>query len=268
MVTLSLQTRGLTKHHNANIQSYADFWINIANSKVTIQQANFYLSKPRFGRYITAVNQDFVRAVELYKAGLKIAAAFHPLLGFIEVILRNQLDAVLTAFFNDPNWIINQKTGFMSDPSLTHLDRRTGKTVVNNFLKKSVETAETNLRKKSAKITASKIIAAQNFSFWTDLFEVHHYRLLQGRPIQIFQKLPTGKGRLEVRNALTNIRLFRNRINHNEPICFNGNTVDFTYPETTHKDILEILSWIEPNLSTWVQDMDTVTGTITLARSI
>lgn len=235
---------------------------------MNFQEANQYLSRPRFGRYLVATSNDFARAVALYKAGLKIAAAFHPLLGLTEVVLRNQLNTILANHFNDANWILNQKTGFMSDPSLTYINRRTGRTVVNDFLKKSVETAEAHFRRRGIRITAGKVIAEQNLSFWTDLFEVHHYRLLQGRPIQIFQHLPTGKGRLEVWDALTNIRLFRNRINHNEPICFNGTVIDFTYPEAIYGAIVDILTWISPPVINWTQDIDTIPQTINAAKTI
>lgn len=235
---------------------------------MNFHQTSQYLSKPRFDRYLTATNNDFDRAVVLYKAGLKIAAAFHPLLGLLEVTLRNQLNQILTNFFKDPDWIINQKSGFMSDLSLTYRDRRTGQLKINDFLKKSVETAEAHFKRKGTSTTAGKIIAEQNFSFWTDLFEVHHYRLLQGRPIQIFQQLPTGKGRLAVWDALTNIRIFRNRINHNEPICFNGAAIDFSKTENIYKAITDIFAWIDTNLISWTTDIDHVTQTISAAKAI
>jgi hypothetical protein len=43
--------------------------------------------------------------------------------------------------------------------------------------------------KANSKVTSGKIIAEQTLGFWTDLFEVHHYRLLKGKPIQIFNLL-------------------------------------------------------------------------------
>lgn len=64
--------------------------------------------------------------------------------------------------------------------------------------------------------------------FWTDLFEDHNYKLLQVKPIKIFTKLPRNYGRKEVNEELRKIRLFRNRINHNEPICFYENSIDFS----------------------------------------
>lgn len=56
--------------------------------------------------------------MNLYYANLELAQAFHPLLGTFEVILRNQIHYALAAHFNDKEWIINQKNGFMQDRRL------------------------------------------------------------------------------------------------------------------------------------------------------
>ena len=74
----------------------------------------------------------------MYYANARVAKSFQPLLSFFEVILRNQLHYALAAHFNDVQWLINQKTGFMSDPSLTHTVKKTGKVTVNDFLKKKM----------------------------------------------------------------------------------------------------------------------------------
>lgn len=232
------------------------------------QKVRLYLSSQRIDRYLIATGNRKTSAVRLYKANLKIAQSFHPLLGALEVILRNRINTILAAHFSDPDWIINQKTGFMVDPSLTHIDRRTGRRVINDFLKSSVENSERRFRRLRVPITSGKIIADQSLGFWTDLFEVHHYRLLLGRPIQIFANLPSGHGRSDSCDRLNKIRQFRNRINHNEPICFNGAAIDFTYVEEAYTSIIEILTWIDPELIKWIRDIETVRTKIANAKTI
>ena len=232
------------------------------------QKVRLYLSSQRIDRYFIATGNRKTRAVRLYKANLKIAQSFHPLLGALEVTLRNRINTILSAHFSDPDWIINQKTGFMAAPSLTHIDRRTGRRVTNDFLKSSVEKSERRFRRLRVPITSGKIIADQALGFWTDLFEVHHYRLLLGRPIQVFHNLPSGHGRSDACDRLNKIRQFRNRINHNEPICFNGAAIDFTYVEEVYDAIIEILTWIDPELIKWVKDIDTVRTKIASAKTI
>jgi hypothetical protein len=232
------------------------------------QKVRLYLSSQRIDRYLIATGNQKTRTVRLYEANLKIAQSFHPLLGALEVILRNRITTILTAHFSDPDWITNQKTGFMIDPSLTHIDRRTGRRVTNDFLKSSVEKSERRLRRLRVPITSGKIIADQSLGFWTDLFEVHHYRLLLGRPIQVFANLPSGHGRSDACDRLNKIRQFRNRINHNEPICFNGAAIDFTYVEKVYDATIEILTWIDPELIKWIKDIDTVRTKIANAKTI
>jgi hypothetical protein len=108
----------------------------------------------------------------------------------------------------------------------------------------------------------------QPLGFWTDLFELHHYRLLRGRPIQIFSQLPSGHGRGEVFSRLNKIRQFRNRIHHNESICFNGNVIDFTYVEDVYNSIIDILTWIDPELINWIKNINSVPLKIANARTI
>lgn len=227
-----------------------------------------YFSASRVNRYLLATGNSTTKAVRLYKANLKTAQAFHPLLGVLEVVLRNRLNDVLSSHFTDPDWIINQKTGFMSHPSLRFTHKRTGLPKTNDYLKSEVNKAERRLLKTRTPITSGKIIAEQTFGFWTDLFEVHHYRLLKGKPIQIFRSLPAGHGRKEVNDELDKVRRFRNRINHNEPICFKGNNIDFTETLEVHQSIINLLIWMDPEIVKFISDIDKVGRTIRRANLI
>jgi hypothetical protein len=263
---LLVSARGFTKRDKANVRTfliYTNFLIQMRFQKIRL-----YLSSERINRYLTAAGNNNARTVRLYKENLKIAQAFHALLGILEVILRNRINTILSAHFTDPDWIITQKTGFMIDPSLTHVDRRTGRRVTIDFLKNSIELSERRFRRLHIPISSDKIIANQSLGFWTDLFEVHHYRLLLGRPIQIFSQLPSGYGRSEVFSRLNKIRLFRNRIHHNEPICFNGNVIDFTYVEDVYNSIIDILTWIDPELINWTKNINSVPLKIENAKTI
>ena len=60
----------------------------------------------------------------MYYANARLARSFQPLISFFEVILRNHLHYALASHFGDVQWLINQKTGFMSAPSLTHANKK------------------------------------------------------------------------------------------------------------------------------------------------
>lgn len=227
-----------------------------------------FFSNSRINRYYVACGNSKPKATKLYKANLKIAQAFHPLLGVLEVVLRNSINDVLSSHFGDNDWIINQKTGFMIDPSLTFTYKKTGAVKTNNYLLREVKKAESRLRKSGTAITSGKVLSEQTLGFWTDLFAVHNYKILRGKPIKIFTSLPPGHGRKQVTDELNNIRRFRNRINHNEPICFSGIVIDFTDTEDVYKSVVNLLNWINPELIKFCYDIDKVNKSIESARKI
>jgi hypothetical protein len=231
------------------------------------QKLSEYLSIPRMDRYFLASNCQKKKAISLYKANLKIAQSLYPLISVFEFILRNKINSELSIYFQDPNWILNQRNQFMSDSSLIQI-KKNGRFFTNDFLKSSIEKSEKRLKRLNLTITSSRIIADQSFGFWTEFFEVHHYKLLKGRPIKIFDNLPTGMGRKEVSDRLNKIRMIRNRISHNEPICFKGTLLDFTEIEGAYLILLELISWINPDLNNWMKDLNQVTLAITQAKSL
>ncbi|MCF2487944.1 Abi family protein [Dyadobacter sp. CY347] len=217
-----------------------------------------YFSESRVARYVKAADGSHSFAQNLYKGNLMVSQAFHPLIGVLEVVLRNRLNDVIADHFKDDKWLLNQRNGFMADPSLIFVHKKSHSQTMNDFLKKDVTNAEKRIKKTKASVSIGKIVAELTFGFWTELFEVHHYKLLFGRPIQVFPALPPGFGRKEVKDTLDFIRRFRNRINHNEPVCFNNEIVDFTYALKVHASILNVLSWIDPQLLIFVSDVDQV----------
>ena len=227
-----------------------------------------YFSLQRIGRYQTACSNDKKRVAKLYKLNLKLAQTFHPLLGTLEVVLRNGINDQLAKYFVDPDWIINQKTGFMISPNLSYINKKSGQNKTNRFILSSVKEAEKRLNKRGVTITSGRIISEQTFGFWTDLFENHHYKILKGRPIKLFKNLPAGYGRSEVLNELTKVRQFRNRINHNEPICFVGTTIDTSNTQAVYNSIINLLNWINPELIRWIKDIDKVNSIISKTQNV
>jgi len=217
-----------------------------------------HLSRPRLNRYL-AVCGDRRRAIRLYKGNLTIAQAFHPLLGVLEVAFRNNLYEAVAVYFNDPNWIINQKRGFMAHSSLAGSKYA---------LRRQVESAERRIARNHHKITSARVIAEQSFGFWTDLFEPHHYRLLGGSPINTFSNLARGSQRNTVAHALHKVRKFRNRINHNEPTILRGTAIDFARATNVYDTMIDIFDSLDSGLITFIKSLDKVNRTISRVRNI
>ena len=218
-----------------------------------------FLSKPRLDRFLLACGGSQSKALELYKSNLYIAQAFYPVLNLFEIFIRNTINRYLIDHFQDSDWILTQKTGFMVDESLEPSFY---------FLKKSVSKAERKLRRNRIQVTAGKIIAEQSLGFWTCLFEPHHYRLLEGSIIHCFPLKPVSENRSSIANSLRDIRDFRNRIYHNEPICFNSNSINLNHAEQIRKEIYKLLDWIDSELSGYVKYYDLIQKKIITAKRI
>lgn len=217
-----------------------------------INLRNQYFSQPRYNRYLISTGNDTNRAKKLYLANIRLAQAFHPILSQFEVILRNSLHNQLSIHFADQNWIRTEKNGFMSHQSLGNRP----------FLKNQILSSERKMRRGHNTITSGKLIADQTLGFWIALFSRPHYRLLSGKPIQIFPFKPAVENRASLHQKLKKIRDFRNRVNHCEPLCFTGNVIDCSEATIIRRYILELTDWINPSIIPFLNKLDNVNNKI------
>jgi membrane protein insertase Oxa1/YidC/SpoIIIJ len=82
--------------------------------------------------------------------------------------------------------------------------------------------------------------------------------LIGGSVIHSFPYKPSCINRKSVLLLLSKIRDFRNRIYHNEPICFNGVSVDFTYASQIKDSLFDILEWMDPDIKKYVRLFDSI----------
>jgi hypothetical protein len=196
------------------------------------------VSKPRIDRFYIAAGGSHSRAVKIYKLNLKLAAAFHPLLSQFEVILRNKLDDSISHFFNDPDWI--------TKPELK-LSKRQNEQIAQTLKKLSI---------KEGTVSKGKVIASQTFGFWTEMLGKDSFKILRGSPIHAFKFRPSTCDRKNIFQKLEMIRLFRNRINHNEPICFEQNNFSTEEAKLVHATIYELSGWLEYDVSNFLKSID------------
>jgi hypothetical protein len=207
-----------------------------------------YASIQRMNRFHAATGSKS-GAMSLYRANLLVSQAFYPVLNLLETFLRNSLYACVEKHFSNPDWIITEKNGFMNYFSL----EKSG-----YYLKNSVINAENKMLKKGTTVSAAKVLAEQSFGFWVSLFEPLHYKLIGGSVIHSFPCKPSHINRKAILLLLSKIRDFRNRIYHNEPVCFNGTSVDFSYAGQIRNDIIEMLGWMNLEIKKYVLGFDTV----------
>jgi hypothetical protein len=206
-----------------------------------------YFSRPRYNRYLAATAYNNDRAKRLYNANIRLAQAFHPILSQFEVILRNSLCLKMATHFADPDWIINQKSGFMSHHSLNSSYY---------YLKTSIRKTENKLNRRAIPITNGKIISDQTFGFWIAFFLPHHYALVSGQPIHIFPYKPATEDRASIYSKLDDLRSFRNRVNHCEPICFQTHNIDCSEAIQIRTKLYNLVEWINPDLIPFLKSID------------
>ncbi len=207
---------------------------------ISFSKLESYISSARLHSFKNACNGNEEQALKLYLAHIQLSQAFYPLLSSLEVSLRNALDQRCTTFFNDPNWLQNEKNRTF----------RFQKHIIDNITK-----AE---NKVIARLTHNRLVAELMFGFWTGFFSKGVYKALKAVPYKIFTNLPPGTQRASIYTTLNEIRLFRNRVYHNEPICFFNGTLDLTHARYIHTNIKNVLNWIDPDLLTWTNELDSI----------
>lgn len=209
----------------------------------------YFISKPRLDKFLQAAMNCESRAKMLYQINLKVSRSFYPILHMLEIALRNSMYERIANHFSDPHWILNEKERFMSDPSLA----------VSGFhLRKSVQQAETSSLYKYGLITPTGVMAGQSFGFWTRLFDLTHFRLIGGSIIHCFPCRPRDISRRNLSSKLNRIREFRNRVYHNEPICFEGCTINFDQVHQIQQEIYELLQWMDQDLAGYIRGFDDI----------
>ena len=152
------------------------------------------LTPPRMQRYLQACKGDTSLALKLYITNVQVAAALLSDLHFVEVALRNKIDASLSASFGI-RWTRDAK-----------------------FLAQLTSTDRQFLQKQNAKYSGASLIANLSFGFWISLLDrryTHQLWIPYLRKIFASTKAPN---RAVINSQLEMLRQLRNRIAHHEPI--------------------------------------------------
>ena len=114
--------------------------------------------------------------------------------------------------------------------------------------------AKAQIIKSKKTVTAGRVVAELNFGFWTSLFEDHYEKQTPFLPSAfkvVFPRLPKSLHKRKERKAdLEKIRILRNRVFHHERI------VHWKDLDTQHQLILDVISWISPELRQMADALD------------
>jgi hypothetical protein len=192
-------------------------------------------SVERVYKYFDAYPQNETKAILHYQCNIEISEAFYPCLSTCEVALRNAINRELTNKFKTREWYFHFPTTF----GLSKL--------MNDIVK-----AQNQIAGRKETVTPPKVIAELTLGFWVTLFNIEFEMVLWKDLRKAFPFMPKNiRQRKNVSAPLNNIRKFRNRIFHNEPVCWN-----FTNLKNTHDEILTIMQWINSDIPNWIKPFD------------
>jgi len=185
------------------------------------------LSIPRIGKYRYACKGDKNKALILYRYNIKLCQKFYGVAGVLEVVLRNAIDVHFRAQLLDNFWLITQST--------------------NGFLTNYKDTifAERDKLTKNGKLTPDKLISSLSFGVWTFMFSRHCYKNSGKTLLKIFPNKTHGLNQRDIYADLDKIRIFRNRIAHHEPLCFNNlGEINVDYAQEIFNLIIKYLNFL------------------------
>ncbi|WP_118986493.1 Abi family protein [Photorhabdus sp. CRCIA-P01] len=237
------------------------------------------LSKARLTSYRTSlITRNNSQLFGAYCWNLAVVSAFYPLVQLIEVALRNAMNNVAQAkYFGSSGQYWFDLIPFNQD--INDQGQSISAEQVKNFkanMKSAKKSAMRSLEEKgivSSIPTLDQVISQTDFSTWEYLLDKHFYDgsnnhfLWPNGLSKVFKKLPRVGVRKNVafhqrdiiRRRIEEVRVFRNRISHNEPAWRVNNVtakedVISTLTERLN-GMMELLFWISPKFSQYVRDV-------------
>lgn len=192
------------------------------------------LSSERLAAYQLRMGQDGdLNLFSHYAWNMALSESLYPALQVLEVAFRNTVHHAAPAAFGREDWF--------DDPRLIKVKDRT-----------AITKAKENLRRQRKPLDSGRIIAELNFGFWTSLLDSRYEQVLWPKLIKTcFPHMPNAmRTRKTLSIRFNRIRHLRNRIFHHEPVWY------WQDLEQQHREILEAIAWIEPNLQALVMSVD------------
>lgn len=192
-------------------------------------------STERMERYFSKYPSDPDRAILHYKCNLELSESMYVSLSVLEVALRNALSREMRKMAGRDDWY----SVFATTPGLKPLN-------------KYITTAVHHITGRHETVTPSKVIAELTLGFWVSLLNSEYELVLWKNLRKAFPYMPKrDRQRKNVSAPLNRFRNFRNRVFHNEAICWNINHV-----RGIHNELIQMLGWINKEIPGWVAQAD------------
>ncbi|MFV0435252.1 MAG: hypothetical protein ACK5LO_14930 [Leucobacter sp.] len=198
-----------------------------------------HFSDERLRLYLTETGGDEAAAAHLYQWNSHCSAVFWEALGYVEVSLRNALDARMTlrqrARGETRHWVFDDARQLGRDA------RGPGR---HSHPYQDVATAIRRVQANGKPLDPAQIISELPFGFWHQLV-ARRQMFLWPDLAAAFAHAPT-RSPVPVRERLARMRDLRNRIGHHHRIW----SLDL---DARWDDLLTLTGWIDPELRDWIE---------------
>lgn len=190
------------------------------------------ISEPRFGRYLAQAGEnDALSSLACYLWNTLLSESLYPVLQGVEVTLRNSIRKAAAEKFGSAGWL----DSVLVNPEQQHL-----------------QAARERLQNQSKDTGPDNLMSELNFGSWVGLFHHRYEGILWPQMLRaVFPYMPRQlRTRRLIFQRLQRTRQLRNRIFHYEPIWYWNNL------EGYHREILELIRWINPEMAGLVELAD------------
>jgi hypothetical protein len=193
------------------------------------------LSTPRMNRYLRGCHGNQDQAAAAYLHNMRIAESLVSIFHVLEVGLRNAIQREMVREYRRDDWY--EELMGSGNRELF-------------FSYEKVIAARASLRNRGVTPSADDITAELSFGFWTALFNRKAFPAVSKPLMKAFYHCPKhSKNADTIRSRLNRARNLRNRCFHHEPLLWQPLFA-------LHRDITELVHWIDPDLCGWIRSHD------------
>lgn len=190
------------------------------------------ISEPRLSTYQVGTDPaDYQTGFAKYVWNIALSESLYPALQCVEVTMRNSIHDAVSRKYSNNDWFDR----VLVDPEAAFLKR-----------------AREEVQRRKGKASPNEILSALTFGFWTGLLRRNYEQVLWPQLLgEVFPFVPPEiRTRSQIVSRVQRIRNLRNRVFHHEPV-WHWNDL-----ESHHRNILDVIGWINPDMLTLVKLVD------------
>jgi hypothetical protein len=200
---------------------------------VSPEQADSWITRLRLAPYLDATHGDRLAATELYVWNARLSAVCIEVIHHVEVLVRNAIHRQL-------------RVGQMEDGLRSWL---IDPTVLKPGELHAVDAAIMRIRRLHKPVTADRVVAGLQLSFWARLLGTRYDELWKST---LHRAFPHGSGnRKEIAGPMNRVSQLRNDIAHHTSI------LDVPVADR-HADLLQLAAAVDPAAADWITGISQV----------